>query len=159
VSPFVGERVINHSKDVLEETYDLWDYFDEKRDALERLENYLLRLRDIEGVAPPATQNTRLGLLAVLRAGRGRLGTCLLRALHASLRAASVQDGTGDRFRPKQSLAIGIRMPKADAHKLQAHDPYRRDCSARETYCQGPVLLDFRNSMIFLRTAASLVPL
>ena len=44
VSPFIGERVINHSKDVLEETYDLWDYFDEKRDALERLERYLLRL-------------------------------------------------------------------------------------------------------------------
>jgi integrase len=43
-SPFIGERVINHSKDVLEETYDLWDYFDEKRDALERLENYLLQL-------------------------------------------------------------------------------------------------------------------
>jgi integrase len=52
VSPFVGERVINHSKDVLEETYDLWDYFDEKRDALERLENYLLRLRDNEGRPP-----------------------------------------------------------------------------------------------------------
>jgi hypothetical protein len=46
VSPFIGERVINHSKDVLEETYDLWDYFDEKRDALERLEDYLLQLRD-----------------------------------------------------------------------------------------------------------------
>jgi integrase len=45
VSPFVGERVINHSKDLLEETYDLWDYFDEKRDALERLERYLLQLR------------------------------------------------------------------------------------------------------------------
>jgi integrase len=43
-SPFIGERVIKHSKDVLEETYDLWDYFDEKRDALERLENYLLQL-------------------------------------------------------------------------------------------------------------------
>ena len=37
MSPFIGERVINHSKDVPEETYDLWDYFDEKRDALERL--------------------------------------------------------------------------------------------------------------------------
>jgi hypothetical protein len=46
VSPFVGERVINHSKDVLEETYDLWDYFDEKRDALGRLEQYVLQLRD-----------------------------------------------------------------------------------------------------------------
>jgi hypothetical protein len=31
VSPLIGERLINHSKDVLEETYDLWDYFDEKR--------------------------------------------------------------------------------------------------------------------------------
>jgi integrase len=41
VTPFIGERVINHSKDVLQETYDLWDYFDEKRDALERLECYL----------------------------------------------------------------------------------------------------------------------
>jgi integrase len=48
VSPFIGERVINHSKGVLEETYDLWDYFDEKRDALERLENYLVQLRDNE---------------------------------------------------------------------------------------------------------------
>ena len=51
VSPFVGERVINHSKDVLEETYDLWDYFDEKRDALERLEAYPLQLRDGETAA------------------------------------------------------------------------------------------------------------
>lgn len=50
VTPFIGERVINHSKDALEETYDLWDYFDEKRDALERLEKYLLRLRDDEKV-------------------------------------------------------------------------------------------------------------
>src|SRR5215207_5821513 len=50
VLPFIGERVINHSKDVLEETYDLWDYFDEKRDALDRLECYLLKLRDNERV-------------------------------------------------------------------------------------------------------------
>jgi len=48
VTPFIGERVINHSKDVLEDTYDLWDYFDEKRDALERFETYLLQLRDSE---------------------------------------------------------------------------------------------------------------
>lgn len=48
VTPFVGERVINHSKDVLQETYDLWDYFDEKRDALERLERYLIGLRSCE---------------------------------------------------------------------------------------------------------------
>jgi integrase len=45
VTPFVAERVINHTKAGLEETYDLWDYFDEKRDALERWEKYLLRLK------------------------------------------------------------------------------------------------------------------
>jgi integrase len=45
VTPFVAERVINHSKDVLEETYDLWDYFEEKRDALTRLEKYLRQLQ------------------------------------------------------------------------------------------------------------------
>lgn len=55
VLPSIGERVINHSKGVLEETNDLWDYFDKKRDALERLENYLLRLRDKEGAADSAT--------------------------------------------------------------------------------------------------------
>jgi integrase len=64
VSPFIGERVINHSKDVLEETYDLWDYFDEKRDALGRLENYLLALRGTErasaiGKAKPAAPHRR----------------------------------------------------------------------------------------------------
>jgi integrase len=64
VSPFIGERVINHSKGVLEETYDLWDYFDEKRDALERLENYLLQLRDNESAgaadkAKPAPSSRR----------------------------------------------------------------------------------------------------
>ena len=60
-SPFIGERVINHSKDVLEETYDLWDYFDEKRDALERLESYLLQLRDTQraGAASKAKQAPR----------------------------------------------------------------------------------------------------
>jgi len=45
ITPFAAERVLNHSKDVLQETYDLWDYFDEKRDALERLEKYLWALR------------------------------------------------------------------------------------------------------------------
>ena len=35
---------MNHSKDVLQETYDLWDYFDEKRDALERSERHLKQL-------------------------------------------------------------------------------------------------------------------
>jgi integrase len=44
VTPFIAERVINHSKDALQETYDLWEYFDEKRAALERWEEYLLGL-------------------------------------------------------------------------------------------------------------------
>lgn len=44
ITPFVAERVINHSKDALEETYDLWEYFEEKRAALERWERYLLSL-------------------------------------------------------------------------------------------------------------------
>ena len=61
VAPFIGERVINHSKDVLEETYDLWDYFDEKRGALERLENYLVQLRDnkVPGAARKAKHAPR----------------------------------------------------------------------------------------------------
>jgi hypothetical protein len=41
----IAERVINHSKDVLQATYDLWEYFDEKRDALERLERYLRSMK------------------------------------------------------------------------------------------------------------------
>lgn len=57
VSPFIGERVINHSKGVLEETYDLWDYFDEKRDALERLEKYLQALLTSED-SPAAVQSS-----------------------------------------------------------------------------------------------------
>jgi integrase len=44
VTPFIAERVINHSKDVLQDTYDLYDYFDERRDALERLEKHLRSL-------------------------------------------------------------------------------------------------------------------
>jgi len=39
-----SKRVINHSEDVLQEIYDMWDYFDEKRDAMERLERYLRTL-------------------------------------------------------------------------------------------------------------------
>ena len=69
MSPFVGERVINHSKDVLEETYDLWDYFDDKRDALERLETYLLHLRDNK--RPGAADNVERAPPTPRRAPRG----------------------------------------------------------------------------------------
>jgi hypothetical protein len=81
VTPFIGERVINHSKDVLEETYDLWDYFDEKRDALERFETYLLQLRDnettnVSGKAnqvPPTRRRSRTqGRLMLGLASRSR---------------------------------------------------------------------------------------
>ena len=50
VTPFVAERVMNHTKDTLQETYDLWDYFNEKRNALGSLEGYLLGLRSDVGV-------------------------------------------------------------------------------------------------------------
>jgi hypothetical protein len=42
---------------LLEETYDLWDYFDEKRDALERLEKYLQELLTSEN--SPTTSSGR----------------------------------------------------------------------------------------------------
>jgi hypothetical protein len=44
VTPFIAECVINHSEDVLEETYDL-GLLRRKADALERLERYLDGLR------------------------------------------------------------------------------------------------------------------
>jgi integrase len=44
VTPFIAERVINHSKDALQGTYDLWEYFEQKRAALEGWERYLLSL-------------------------------------------------------------------------------------------------------------------
>lgn len=80
VSPFIGERVINHSKDLLEETYDLWDYFEEKRDALERLENYLLQLRPNETAnvaakakqAPPTRCRARNGAVTSRKASAHR---------------------------------------------------------------------------------------
>lgn len=74
VSPFIGERVINHSKDVLEETYDLWDYFDEKRDALERLETYLLQLRDNEVAGAASKPKQALGIRR--RAPSGATPSC-----------------------------------------------------------------------------------
>jgi hypothetical protein len=62
---FIGERVINHSKHVLEDTYDPWDHFDEKRDALERFETDLLQLRDNETTNVPAKRPKCLRLVAV----------------------------------------------------------------------------------------------
>jgi integrase len=41
----IGERVLNHSKEAIEGTYDLYEYLPEKREALEKLER---RLRELE---------------------------------------------------------------------------------------------------------------
>ena len=75
MSPFVGERVINHSKDVLEETYDLWDYFDEKRDALERLENYLLGSETTNAADPAGQTGQSPKLVDAPGAARRRFAT------------------------------------------------------------------------------------
>jgi integrase len=49
----IKERVINHSMSTVEGTYDLWEYVDEKRAALEKWERYLKELRD----SPPLTKD------------------------------------------------------------------------------------------------------
>lgn len=56
VSDTVGEKVLNHAeKDVLVRTYNVYDYSDEKRDALER---WAQRLRDI--IDPPSENVVKL---------------------------------------------------------------------------------------------------
>jgi integrase len=42
----VAERVLNHARDKIHEAYDLHDYLDEKREALDKWEQYLKSLRD-----------------------------------------------------------------------------------------------------------------
>ena len=59
VTPFIAERVINHSKDALQGTYDLWEYFDEKRAALERWEEYLLGLMSEPQTRPRSRETNR----------------------------------------------------------------------------------------------------
>ena len=46
VSVDIAERVLNHARERIEATYDVHDYVDEKRDALERWARYLNHLRD-----------------------------------------------------------------------------------------------------------------
>jgi integrase len=45
VQKHIAERVLNHSKEDIEGTYDLYEYLDEKRVALERWERRLLELK------------------------------------------------------------------------------------------------------------------
>jgi hypothetical protein len=42
----VAERVLNHARERIEATYDVHDYIDEKREALEKWARYLQDLRD-----------------------------------------------------------------------------------------------------------------
>jgi hypothetical protein len=84
LSPLFGERAINHSKDVREEMSDLWNYFDEKRDAPERLENYLLELRGnkeagVTGEAKQAPRTRRRKPNCATASGNGPMVT-----LHAT---------------------------------------------------------------------------
>jgi integrase len=46
----IAERVLNHARERIEATYDLHEYIDEKRDALEKWAKHLKDLRD--GVPP-----------------------------------------------------------------------------------------------------------
>jgi integrase len=47
ISKHVAERVLNHSKDVIEGTYDLYEYLNEKRSALTAWEQRLLELQQL----------------------------------------------------------------------------------------------------------------
>ena len=42
----IAERVLNHARERIEATYDVHEYLDEKRDALEKWEKHLVELRD-----------------------------------------------------------------------------------------------------------------
>lgn len=47
----IAERVLNHARERMEATYDVHDYLDEKREALEKWAKYLAALR-AERAAP-----------------------------------------------------------------------------------------------------------
>jgi integrase len=47
----IAERVLNHARERMEATYDVHDYIDEKREALEKWAKYLADLRDAQGSA------------------------------------------------------------------------------------------------------------
>jgi hypothetical protein len=55
----VAERVLNHAREKIHEAYDLHDYLDEKREALDKWEQYLKGLVEGSTVAntPPNTRD------------------------------------------------------------------------------------------------------
>jgi len=57
----IAERVLNHARERIEATYDVHEYVDEKREALERWAKYLAELRDGQAPAPTRVRRTGLG--------------------------------------------------------------------------------------------------
>jgi integrase len=57
----IAERVLNHARERIEATYDVHEYVDEKRDALERWAKYLQDLRDGQPSAQGTTRQARVG--------------------------------------------------------------------------------------------------
>jgi integrase len=51
VKVHVAERVLNHARERMEATYDVHDYIDEKREALEKWAKHLADIRDAPGSA------------------------------------------------------------------------------------------------------------
>jgi integrase len=56
VSKHIAERVLNHSKEVIEGTYDLYEYVDEKRAALSAWAQRLAKLRELPSQSHPGIQ-------------------------------------------------------------------------------------------------------
>jgi integrase len=56
VSKHIAERVLNHSKEVIEGTYDLYEYLDEKRTALNAWAQRLAKLRTARSHKHPVSQ-------------------------------------------------------------------------------------------------------
>ncbi len=55
----IAERVLNHARERIEATYDVHDYVDEKREALERWAKYLAELHDGQRPAGKSARQTR----------------------------------------------------------------------------------------------------
>jgi hypothetical protein len=58
--PFdIAERVLNHAREKIHAAYDLHEYVEEKREALQAWETYLRRLQDAaKATSHPMTQST-----------------------------------------------------------------------------------------------------
>jgi len=57
----IAERVLNHARERIEATYDVHEYVDEKRDALERWAKYLEDLSDGQPSAQRTNRQARVG--------------------------------------------------------------------------------------------------